>query len=137
MKIEFLKNKFRDFLSNQSEISILEDKESYFNFSSNGLIYVFETFEDDPYYFRMVLPNIFAIDDTNRDWLNTQIDDFSLSVKVARLIKNSSSVSAIADSFVYSPENIDYLFKRVLSCLVTIYNELKKNFINEFESQSE
>ncbi|MDE6379472.1 MAG: hypothetical protein K2L11_03295 [Muribaculaceae bacterium] len=136
MKLENLKDKFRDYISNQSEISILEEKESYFNFSSNGLIYVFETFEDDPYYFRMVLPNIFAIDDSNRDWLNTQIDDLSLSVKDARLIKNGSSVSAIADSFVYSPENIDYLFKRVLSCLVTIYNELKKNYINEFKSES-
>lgn len=136
MKIENLKDQFRDYVSKQSEISILQENESFFNFSNNGLIYTFETFEEDPYYFRIVLPNIFAVDDSNKNWVNSQIEYLSISVKVARLVKNESSVSAIADSFVYSPENIDYLFKRVLSCLVTIYDELKKKYVKDFEHDS-
>lgn len=136
MKSENLKELFRNYISTQSGIIIIEDKESYFHFSSNGLIYGLETFEDDPYYFRIILPNIFAIDDANRNWVDSQINDLLLNIKVARIIKNGSALSAIADSFVYSIDNIDYLFKRILSCLVTIYNELKKKYIDEFKRES-
>ena len=137
MPLENLNVQFREYISNQSGISIVKETDSYINFSSNGLIFVFEIFENDPYYFRIILPNIFAIDNSNESWVNTQIENFLINIKVARLVKKDLSVSAIADSFVYSPKNIDYLFNRVLSCLVTVYDEFKKNYFDEYGSQNQ
>ena len=135
MKVDRLKERFKNYISKESNTPIAEEDENSFNFTSNGLKYVFETFDDDPYYFRLVLPNILTIDESNKSWIENQIDKLSINIKDARLVKNSEKVSAIADSFVYSPENIDYLFKRVISCLVTLYEELRKNYIDEYKNK--
>jgi len=122
---------FRQYLNTLQEFRIKKSEEYNCIFNYDKLIFAFECFEDDPYYFRISIPNIFQLNESNKEWAIKELNDLSTKIKVARLIRVENDLWAVADEFVYSMDNIEYLFQRTISCLKTLYNELKKDY-NKF-----
>lgn len=127
--MENLNRKFRQFISYQQNSSVEEEVETSLLFKYDGLYYVLETFDDDPYYFRILLPNILDISNQNMNWIDQEINTLALNTKIARLVKRDDKVFAIADGLAYSSQDINHLFRRTLSCLQTIYKEFKDAYL--------
>lgn len=127
---------FRNFISIEENANMEKEENLSLTFRYNNLIFIFEYFEGDPYFYRLALPGIFEINDSYSQWIYKKIDEYGFKFKVARLVKNNNEIWAIADTFVYSDDNINQLFKRTISCLISIYNELKEDYFakkNELE----
>ncbi len=126
--MERLVDKFQDYLLNQEKASINGTESSRIVFELEGLVYMFEAFENDPYYFRITLPNVYVIEKEDDTWITNEIESLSIILKVARLIKEHKHVHAVADCFVYSTTNIDSLYDRILSCIRTLFTRLKSDY---------
>lgn len=126
-------NLIKQYISSQDKFLVEKEESLNITFKYNDLYFILEYSEDDPYYYRLYLPGIFEIRDPFFKWIDEKIDEYAFKFKVARLVKNGLNLWAIADAFVYSTDNTDQLFERTLSCLLTIYNELKKDYLLEKE----
>ena len=129
--------KFRDFLTKQKNVNKESDEEYTITFKYDDLSLIFESFEDDPYYYRFILPIIFTIDEDNKEWVDEEINKLTAIIKVARLFKVDKDVWVVADGFVYSEENMDYLFLRMISCLDTLFDEFKQDYFKWRDNKSE
>lgn len=123
-------SKFHNYLRTLSDIKIDKNEDYKCIFHYNNLIFIFDSFENDPYYFRLSLPNVFQINDNNKNWVYDEINTINIKIKVAKLIDINNNIWCVADEFVYSFGNIDSLFQRTIACLHTIYEELKKDYIS-------
>lgn len=86
-------------------------------FSMNQLNFVCKFMPDDPCYIRIMLPRI-----DNRDVkeLRDVIADINRSFKVARIVEIEDKPWIIADSFVYSNENVEILIGRLIRLLTDV-----------------
>lgn len=84
-------------------------------FKENNLRYLFiYDGENDPYYFRLMLPKIVQISDQNREVVLNAINYVNSNFKVAKaIIVNTTEVWASVEQFVYSREQINDLFARL------------------------
>lgn len=128
--------KFRRFIASHPNVSNNKDRETGLAFKYDDLVFLFDSFDDDPYYFRISIPHVFEITDDNRNWIIKEMNELSIRFKVARLVILDRYVWALADGFVYSDENIDFLYKRTLQCLKSIYDELKNDFNTNFQKNN-
>lgn len=124
-------NLVKQYILSQDKFSVEKEENLNITFKYNDLYFIFEYSEDDPYFYRLYLPGIFEIRESYSKWIQEKIDEYGFKFKVARLVKNENNVWALADAFVYSTENINQLVERTLSCLMSIYNELKEDYLKE------
>ena len=94
------------------------------SFSLNNLNYLFQWQERDPNYFRFALPNIENAPIGN-DRLAI-INELIASFKVAKAITiEGGNLWLVAETFVYSSENIESLFARMIFLLGQIIEEYR------------
>ena len=94
------------------------------SFSLNNLNYLFQWQERDPNYFRIALPNIenSPIDNNRSTIVNQLIAGF----KVAKAITmEDGNLWLVAETFIYSSENIESLFARMIFLLGQIIDEYR------------
>ena len=89
------------------------------SFRSDGLNFVCQFYDDDPYYFRLMLPRI---DKKDSDSLQQITSSINLRFKVAKLIDVGGEPWLVAESFVYSSENGELLIARLVRLLTDVYN---------------
>ena len=117
--------KFIEFLSSKGiEYNIVD--EVFVKFFYKDLNYMFQYYkDDDPCYFRIMLPKI------NNKPVSTELKkittELTINYKTVKLLEiDSNSIWMVMECFVYSLENIDMLFSRMvdaLSIVIKIYRE--------------
>lgn len=109
-------SQFKQYLKTKDIIPTTEIEEQI-TFLLDGLYYLFVYEISDQNYFRIILPNIFKIEDEN-DKYNSLVNDLNQRYKVAKAtISNEGMVWVSTEQFVYSREGIDYIFDRCLAAL--------------------
>ena len=99
-------------------ITINDINESTFSFTTNGLNYTFvHDRNDDPYYFRLILPNVLQVNSANRGEILNRINDRNVRFKVAKSVIVNNNVWIVAEQFVYSHDRITDLFERTMELL--------------------
>lgn len=94
------------------------------SFSLNNLNYLFQWQKQDLNYFRIALPNV------DNPPLSTErtgiINQLVAGYKVAKAITmNDGNLWLVAESFIYSSDNIDKLFARMIYLLGQIFDEYR------------
>lgn len=116
-----------DFISylDKNGLKYVSYKESgTLSFSLNNLNYLFQWQERDPNYFRIALPNIESAPISN-DRMNF-INQLVASFKVAKAITmEDGNLWLVAETFVYSSDNVDSLFARMIYLLGQIIDEYR------------
>lgn len=104
----------------------LYKESSYLSFSLNNLNYLFQWQERDPNYFRIALPNV-ENSPVGNDKLSI-VNQLVARYKVAKAITmNDGNLWLVAESFVYSWDNLDSLFARMISLLGQIIDDYRSN----------
>lgn len=123
-------NKFKQFLEpriKSGEVEIQDPDDYIIVFKYKGLFYFFVTEEGDPFYFRLVMPTILKVDAANRERILELINEMNLKYKIAKMtIFEDSTVWLFIEQFVYTDENIDKLFDRVLAIPEKIVEDFKE-----------
>lgn len=106
-------------IQNEDEISI--------SFERNGLQYTFVCEKSDPYYFRVILPNILKVNAENKQEILQLVNSINLKFKVAKsVIVEDKNVWISVELFVYSMNNMDELFDRIFILHEVVLNEYKE-----------
>lgn len=118
-------NAFRNYLSSSGiEYSLNDD---VISFNRNNLQYIFICENSDPYYFRLILPNVLDTN-SNVDKIHRYINNINLTFKAVKLyITENNSVWISIEQFVYSSENITNLFERSITLLELVFNHFREN----------
>lgn len=121
---------FKDYL-NSNNISIKGEEEIsvFFNYSDLNYLFVFD--ENDPFYFRLILPNIMSMNEDNSEKIYKVINSTNLKFKVVKTtISGNNNIWISIESFVYSKENIDELFKRSMELLKSAILDFREELKN-------
>ena len=82
--------------------------------------------DSDPYYFSLILPNIYEFTQAEDLKIRETMDDMTRRYKVAKYYIRNENVWLAAEQFVYSRDNINALFDRLLGLLEEAYNDFNK-----------
>lgn len=96
------------------------------SFSVNNLHYLFDVFEPDQFFFRMSLPQI-----TSNAQAVVQFSDdiqrLNRTFKVAKIVSlENHELWIVADQFVFSTNQIDSLFERVIHAMGDMIKEYRQ-----------
>lgn len=90
----------------------------FWYFTKSGLNYiVIYDHQSDSNYFRIILPNLYEITNENKIETYDAINRTNMQYKVVKFTDMNSKVWASAESFVFSYENVENLFSRLISGL--------------------
>lgn len=120
---------FKNYLDSNN-ISIKDEKKITISFEYSNLNYLFVFDESDPFYFRLILPNIMLVQEEQIQEVYHTVNFVNVNYKVAKVAIYDNNVWISIESFVYSKENIDGLFKRSMELLKTINVDFKEQIKN-------
>lgn len=106
---------FKKYL-NIKGIDIQKEDDVTISFTYNDLFYIFVHDKSDPYYFRLMLPNVLNIQGNRSDILD-KINNGNTKFKVAKSMIINNNVWISVEQFAYSMEKINDLFERLLAVL--------------------
>lgn len=115
---------FKKYL-NIKGINIQNDDDITISFMYNNLFYIFVYDKDDPYYFRLMLPNVLHIQEDKLSILD-RINKENTKFKVAKSLIINGNVWISIEQFVYSMEKINDLFDRSLTILQAYINDFRE-----------
>lgn len=97
-------------------------------FKVEGMRYAILVDAEDPVFFRMLLPNFYrAVDDAARRDALTICNRVTSSIKVAKLLMSDDGrVSASAELFAQSPEEVTKVIARCISALQAAMQQYAK-----------
>lgn len=114
----------RDFLK-KSGINANDVGNGRLLFSVNSLNFIFDSSDNDPHFLRLALPQI------NRQEVSVenvvqQIYQMNRNYKVTKIVRNNDgTLWILADAFVYSTDNVEPLFVRLIQALTDMINEYR------------
>ena len=119
-------NEFLNYISSIPEASdIKKSNDNTLFFKYKDLFFVFTTETTDPYYIRLILPNIANVNDVEN--VNTLINDYNNKFKVVKVsIINDNFIWLSAEQFLYSKENSSGLFERMINILEDVITDFRK-----------
>ena len=117
---------FKQFLTSKN-IDFKNDVEEQITFQLGGFNYLFICEKSDVNYFRIILPNVFQIV-AEREKYEKLINEINHKFKVAKTyITGNDMIWIAAEQFVYSNENIDFLFERCVVLLRLITEQFRND----------
>lgn len=100
--------------------------EEQITFLLDGLYYLFVYEKSDQNYFRIILPNIFKVENDNSKY-DSLVNNLNQRYKVAKAtISKEGMVWVSTEQFVYSREGIDYIFDRCFAALRGVVEYIKE-----------
>ena len=125
-------NEFCKYLSSSSDYSIKSKEANVVSFEYKGLNYLFAYDNDDPYYIRLMLPNVISVTDSRiSDNLNNIINDYNLKFKAIKVTVVSDSLWLSIEQFIYSKDNITNLFSRIILILETVISKFREDYLQK------
>jgi len=116
---------FKEYLKSNSVNISGEDKITV-SFEYGDLKYLFVFDDSDPFYFRLILPNIASVENDNTQKIYEVVNSINVNYKVVKATVFNNNVWISVEEFVYSKENINELFKRSIELLKTIIANFKE-----------
>lgn len=114
----------REFLK-KSGINAREVGNGRLLFSVNRLNFILDSSDNDPHFLRLALPQINREGATIEN-LEQQIYQMNRNYKVAKIVRdNDGTLWILADAFVYSTDNVEPLFVRLIQALTDMINEYR------------
>lgn len=101
------------------------------SFNYHGLNFLCVTDCNDPYFIRLVLPNI--AEENNINNINQVINDYNVKYKAAKMLLINNSIWISIEQFVYYNDNmnvINAMFSRMINILENIIHDFRNNEIN-------
>lgn len=92
------------------------------SFQYNGLQYLFISETSDPYYFRLILPNIGEVNSGNETQMSQVVNQMNLEIKAAKATISNNRIWVSIEQFVYSKDNQYELFRRSITVLEASIN---------------
>ena len=122
---KLMRTQFIDFLASRgaSNVDFRDDKVI---FSLNGLNYIFVSNDSDRHYFRLILPNISPSITEENPRHEQIINEINRDYKVAKAFVVNDRIWISVEQFVYSNENINFLFERCISLLPRIIDQVRR-----------
>lgn len=123
-------NEFRKYLNSipEVEISKQDDNTISFSYKTYQLLFIYDN--ADPYYFRLILPNI-----TNLEGLEGNIEDimndYNSKFKVSKMTKVNDSLWISVEQFIYTNDKLNELFSRLVNLIVVVAADFKKEHFNK------
>lgn len=120
---------FKSYLQSINVSPIKENDEMILTFEKGGLHFMFSCSTTDPYYFRVILPNVAQVSTDNRTTIMERINSSNSHFKVAKALIVNDHVWISAEQFVYSKneqEDVFTLFKRIIILLEAFFNYFKQ-----------
>ena len=96
------------------------------SFEYNGLSYLFVSDKSDPYYIRLILPNIENINNANEIDVYKNINQYNNKFKAVKMSVVENSIWLSIEQFLYSRENSNNLFFRLMKILETVITDYRK-----------
>ena len=123
---------FYSYASSQQDIILLNSvKGQYLNFDKGNLhFYFYSDASADPYYFRIMLPVIERITETNRSEVERRCVAATTNIKVGKATIIGDAVWFSAEQFLYDYTNTQYtslLFDRLIIVLQTMLDNYNSN----------
>lgn len=81
---------------------------------------------NDPVFFRIMLPIVDTINDTNRSDILKRVVKISSSFKVGKVITVGENIWISAEVFIYNTENTNLLFARLIDVLDSMFDQYRK-----------
>lgn len=107
-------------------IDIQKEDDITISFTYNDLFFIFvHDKSDDPYYFRLILPNVLHIQE-NKDEILDKINEKNAKFKVAKSVIINDNVWVAVEQFAYSLERISNLFERSLILLLAYIKDFRE-----------
>ena len=116
---------FTHFLSSMG-IEPKEITDETISFEYNGLSYLFVSDKSDPYYIRLILPNIENINNANEINVYKNINQYNNKFKAVKMSVVGNSIWLSIEQFLYSRENSNNLFFRLMKILETVITDYRK-----------
>lgn len=124
-----MQSKFIQYLSSKN-LAFQNNVKEQITFQSEGLNYLFVYDSSDSNFFRLLLPNIYSIED-NKDKCNEIVNNFNYTYKVVKaIVTPANQIWLSVEQFAYSKENIELLFERCILLLKATISLIHKT-INE------
>lgn len=123
-------NEFRKYLNSTPEVEISKEDDNTISFSykTYQLLYIYD--DKDPYYFRLILPNI-----TNLEGLAGNIEEimneYNRKFKVSKMTKVNDSLWISVEQFIYTKDKLNELFSRLVNLIVFVAADFKKEHFNK------
>lgn len=95
------------------------------SFEYNGLSYLFVSDKSDPYYIHLILPNIENINNADEIDVYKNINYYNNKFKVVKMSVVENSIWLSIEQFLYSRENSNNLFFRLMRILETVITEYR------------
>lgn len=119
--MESLYSLIHDFLKNRG-IKPNDETSGSFSFSVNGLNFICDTNDKDPYFLRLTLPRINRPEALLAE-MTEDIQRLNRMFKVAKIVKGADNFLWIyADTFIYSTDQVDLLLDRLLQAMTDMIN---------------
>jgi hypothetical protein len=125
--IVYMLNSFQSYLSSRNVRFDIRSN-TVISFENNSYNYMFVFDESDPFYFRLILPNVFNVTEANKQDMYETINRMNTEIKAAKATIINNAVWVSIEQFVYSRDKIDELFNRAISVL--------EAFVNRFRSEN-
>lgn len=107
---------FKQYLANLG-VTPEEDSGQQLAFIYNDIYYIFVYDSADPYYFRLLLPNILKIEDHHSEYM-LLVNEANQYFKLAKAYVNPEGmVWATVEQYAYSQQSISTLFTRSINIL--------------------
>lgn len=135
-----MNNRFKDYLKRKRpKAEVQSENEKNILFKEDKLNFIFTSFADNPYYFRIILPKIYIVpqDKDAKFKLYEQMDTMNKSYMVAKSIVVDDELWISAETFKFTDDKIDELFENLIQVLQVVYNEYVKIFSNDKTSNDE
>lgn len=119
---------FQGYLNQRSiTFRFINDDNTLLTFDINNIHYLFSYRRNaDPHYFRIMIPNVDNININDLSILN-RLQTLTQSYKIGKAEIQEGQLWLCADSFVYSRDNVNQLFERMLAVLQDMFNEYRRN----------
>lgn len=115
---------FSLFLSSM-DIVPKETTDATISFEYNGYSFLFVSDKSDPYYMRLILPNIENINEVDDLDVYKIINQYNNKFKAVKMSVVKNSIWLSVEQFLYSRENANSLFLRLMKILETVIAEYR------------
>jgi hypothetical protein len=124
---QYMLSVFKNYLNSKGkDIVIQKEDETTVSFTYNELFYIFVHDKSDPYYFRLILPNVVHVQENRKNDILNKINEENTKFKVAKSTIINENVWISVEQFVYSMERINDLFERSLILLQAYINDFRE-----------
>lgn len=123
-------NEFYNYLTSSSDFSIKQKDESTISFVYKGLNYLFVYDQGDPYYIRLMLPNLISIKDFDGD-IKEIINEYNIKYKAIKFTIVNDALWLSIEQFVYSKDRILDFFSRIIAILETVISNFRSDYLQK------